>query len=223
MCLTSTDDTTRSSKAKREASALRLLNERGCEHVPTLLSTFEDFESEPEGRRSEHFILMTKVPGVTLWSQYHLLSEDEQTKIRAAFRIALKAVRDCGVDNGSAHLGNVIWCKEEDKWYVPLSRRNENCCVLLLITCTKQLHHRLRARQVRPSGIPQLDAVRLGHAQRLNASCRLGQVLLHLILKLCWGKLTAGTQNCLAGFYFAIVVFDEVEAEAEAMSQAEPN
>jgi hypothetical protein len=62
------------------------------------------------------YILMTKMPGITLTDHYSWMSETEQTRVKAAFEVAVKAVHACSVDNGSPHLGNVIWDEQEGKW-----------------------------------------------------------------------------------------------------------
>lgn len=85
-------------------------------------------------------MVMTKVPGVTLASPgdgLHSLSEDEYAKVSDAFKIAVssiiptclsgcpadhyrthRALSEAEVDNGSHHLGNVVWDKEEEKCYI---------------------------------------------------------------------------------------------------------
>jgi len=107
----------RSIKASNEVRALLQLNERGCEHVPSLLGFFRHFSpGEPSILRSEEFLIMTKLPGVTLQDTYRFMEPSEQEQVKEAFIVALQAVHDCDVDNGSHHLGNVLWCREENKW-----------------------------------------------------------------------------------------------------------
>lgn len=95
---------------------MKWLSKSGCQHVPTLLSTFKIRTSTPGGMYKEHGLIMTKVPGVTLEHCYATLSDAEQTRVKKAFRIALQAIHARGVDNGSHHLGNVIWDSKADKW-----------------------------------------------------------------------------------------------------------
>ncbi|KAK3678354.1 hypothetical protein LTR78_001651 [Recurvomyces mirabilis] len=61
---------------------------------------------------------MTKVPGITLESGWDRLAVDEKVQTIKAFVIAIASVQKCGVDNGSAHLGNVIWSEQENKCYI---------------------------------------------------------------------------------------------------------
>ncbi|KAK4554577.1 hypothetical protein LTR86_008432 [Recurvomyces mirabilis] len=120
-------------KAEREVDALSALNKKGCEYVPKLLAHWiestGDIESEDSSTDGspcnaatdsslKHYILMTKVPGITLESKFDWLPRDEKVQKTDAFRIAIASVQECGVDNGSAHLGNVIWSEQENKCYI---------------------------------------------------------------------------------------------------------
>ncbi|KAK5726489.1 hypothetical protein LTR17_012713 [Elasticomyces elasticus] len=101
-------------KAAQEIGALRWLNKRGCQHVPQLLGTSRYYNDA--SHTMQECLIMTKVPGITLQHTYAGLPYEERRAVRKAFLVALNALRACGVDNGSHHTGNVLWCQEENKW-----------------------------------------------------------------------------------------------------------
>ncbi|KAK5111692.1 hypothetical protein LTR62_004798 [Meristemomyces frigidus] len=107
-------------KGRQEVSALAALNQAGCRYVPTLLTNFIVRWEDDGGIDwiTRHYILMTKVPGVTMESDYSQLPRDEQQQARTAFNVAIRNVHDHGWDNGSHHSGNVIWNKGEDKCFI---------------------------------------------------------------------------------------------------------
>ncbi|KAK3654029.1 hypothetical protein LTR56_003464 [Elasticomyces elasticus] len=105
-----------STKAAQEIGALRWLNKRGCQHVPQLLGTSRYYNDA--SHTMQECLIMTKVPGITLQHTYAGLPYEERRAVRKAFLVALNALRACGVDNGSHHTGNVLWCKEENKCYI---------------------------------------------------------------------------------------------------------
>ena len=106
----------RSSKASVEIGALRHVNKLGCQYVPTLLGVFRHIVPSSSWVAREEFMVMTKVPGVANRGKFHCMPLREQIQMKKAFVVALQAIHDCGVDNGSHHLGNVLWCREEGKW-----------------------------------------------------------------------------------------------------------
>ncbi|KAK5686477.1 hypothetical protein LTS10_002596 [Elasticomyces elasticus] len=103
-----------STKAAQEIGALRWLNKRGCQHVPQLLGTARYYNDA--SHTMQECLIMTKVPGITLQHTYAGLPFEERGAVRKAFRVAQNALRARGVDNGSHHTGNVLWCREEKKW-----------------------------------------------------------------------------------------------------------
>ncbi|KAK4888724.1 hypothetical protein LTR27_012423 [Elasticomyces elasticus] len=103
-----------STKAAQEIGALRWLNKRGCQHVPQLLGTSRYYNDASHTMQER--LIMTKAPGITLEHTYAGLAYEERRAVRKAFLVALNALRACGVDNGSHHMGNVLWCREEKKW-----------------------------------------------------------------------------------------------------------
>lgn len=96
-----------------EAGALKWLAVRRCEHAPQLVCTFK--MRNKKGRK-KLVVVMQKIKGVTLPDRFSVLPPEKRQKIRNAFEIAVRAVADCGVFNGSAWPRNVIYNEQEDKW-----------------------------------------------------------------------------------------------------------
>ena len=70
-----------------ELKALRIFNEKDCEHTPKLLTYFK--KRMPGSIASvEHCVVMTKVPGVNLWDPS--LTPKDKLDARAALATAIR-------------------------------------------------------------------------------------------------------------------------------------
>ncbi|KAK5691689.1 hypothetical protein LTR17_025636 [Elasticomyces elasticus] len=85
-------------KCDNEGQALYELNVRDCKFVPTLLGTYHHIDRTSLVKTDR--LIMTRA------------------MVKKAFAVALEAVNAHGIDNGSHHLGNILWNREEHKCYV---------------------------------------------------------------------------------------------------------
>lgn len=59
---------------------------------------------------------MSLLPGETVQYIEQEEWESSKTKIKQAFGVAIREVHRCLVDNGSRHMGNLLWDKHAGKW-----------------------------------------------------------------------------------------------------------
>ncbi|KAK4888725.1 hypothetical protein LTR27_012424 [Elasticomyces elasticus] len=103
-------------KCDNEGQALYELNIRDCKFVPTLLGTYHHIDKTSLVKTDG--LIMTRVPGLTLGDCYNRMCPEEQAMVKQAFAVALEAVNAHRIDNGSHHLGNILWNREEHKCYI---------------------------------------------------------------------------------------------------------
>lgn len=98
------------SRLHNEIKALKHLTAKKCQHALTYITDFvRDTNTLFCGIWSEHCVVMTKVPGRSLSTYTVQEIVEMRDKIQPAFEKAVTAVYACGIDNGSHHLGNVLW------------------------------------------------------------------------------------------------------------------
>ncbi|CAK4030856.1 Hypothetical predicted protein [Lecanosticta acicola] len=101
-----------SARADREVSGLKILTEAQCQHAPAYITDFK-CRSWENPDVLWHYVVRSKLEGLLIENCLKLpeaMTDPVAIKkrIRAAFAVAIEAVRDCCVDNGSHYDGNIL-------------------------------------------------------------------------------------------------------------------
>ncbi|RFU29386.1 hypothetical protein B7463_g6961, partial [Scytalidium lignicola] len=111
---------TLSSGQRLEIEALEILTKAGCSSTPSLLAWKEEKQDQdswvPGG--CIIYILMEKLPGITVDNFYGQLDREERDEMRRSFKEAWLECRDCGVVNMDDAIRNLLWDRENKKCYI---------------------------------------------------------------------------------------------------------
>ncbi|KAH8811666.1 hypothetical protein F5884DRAFT_855005 [Xylogone sp. PMI_703] len=134
---------TMSAMAEMEIEALEILTKAGCSCTPTLFAWKQDKQKGPDAWVPGGYIvyiLMEKLPGITVDNFYFDLGREERDVLRGYFKVAwlyvlssiklfiqmsslqqipiIRECMKCGVINSDRAIRNLLWDKENKKCYI---------------------------------------------------------------------------------------------------------
>ncbi|EXJ57068.1 hypothetical protein A1O7_07412 [Cladophialophora yegresii CBS 114405] len=113
-----TPDPGPSTTTAHELEALKKFHETSSEYTPVLvnfMSTVQPAEGPLPGGYLT-FLVMTKMPGDSLWNMYYWgMSDEERKQIREKFLVALDWIYEQGIEPVDCGLRNILWERASKK------------------------------------------------------------------------------------------------------------